>query len=44
MLTPFHLIVLAFASLSLLVSQLNLPPELEEFASIWRRATFLLVV
>ncbi|KAI9635424.1 uncharacterized protein MKK02DRAFT_44113 [Dioszegia hungarica] len=44
MLTPFHLIVLAFASLSLLVSQLNLPPDLEELASIWRRVTSLLVV
>ena len=42
--TPFHLVVLLFASLSLVVSQLDLPPELQAVVAMWRRAMVLLVV
>ena len=38
------MLVLLFGVLSLLVSQLDLPPELDELVGMWRRAMVLLVV
>ncbi|CAD6565507.1 MAG: hypothetical protein TREMPRED_001415 [Tremellales sp. Tagirdzhanova-0007] len=43
-LTPFHLLVLLFASLALVLSQLDLSPELSMIVDMWKRAMILLVV
>jgi len=42
--TPFHLLVLLFASLALVASQIDLPPEMRVIAGMWKRAMVLLVV
>lgn len=43
-LTPFHLTVLLFGALSLVVSQANLPPDIAHLVGMWRRAMVLLVM
>ena len=43
-LTPFHLAVLFFGALSLMASQLKLPPGTRVAVGMWQRAMVLLVV